>query len=426
MGPIYSLRDFLDMLRRRWTVILYVTVLGCIVSLWVALNQRHMYHSAEVIQVTRPTIADDLAKSTVEGSSARRIQLIEQRLMARGTLLEIIEKYALFADLAALTPTEKVVMLRNNISITGVAAAREGFADDGTISVLTITAMMPTALQAQQVASEFGRRTIELSVASRIEQARETLSFFADKEAAISSQITALEEEISTFYTANDVAQPGTIEFRRNEVATINESLLDIEREKIMIRRAADQANATERPATARRMLEDFQEQLATLDAQRDLLNQRKQELEAALQTTPEVQRQIGVYDRRMQALQAELETISARRNEAEVGFRLETSHQSERLTILEPATLADYPSTAARKKKAVMGGAASVLVALAVAFVLELRAPVLRSATQMERETGLAPVASIPVLDTKSAGPGLMARLRQRLPAKLRGQRTS
>lgn len=426
MGPIFSLRDFLDMLRRRWSVILYVTVLGCLLSLWLALNQQHMYHSAEVIQVTRPTIADDLAKSTVEGSSARRIQLIEQRLMARGTLLEIIEKYALYAELTALTPTEKVVMFRKDVKITGVAAAREGFSDDGTISVLTITAMMPTALQAQQVASEFGRRTIELSMASRIEQARETLSFFAEKEAAISAQITNLEEEISTFYTANDVAQPGTVEFRRSEVGTINESLLDIAREKILIRRAADQANATERPATAKRMLEGFQEQLETLDAQHDLLSQRKGELEAALQTRPEVQRQIGVYDRRMQALQGELESISARRNEAEVGFRLETAHQSERLTVLEPATQADYPSTSARKKKAIMGGAASVLLALAVAFVMELRAPVLRSAAQMERETGLAPVASIPVLDIRKSRPGLWARLRSmNVSAKL-SRRTS
>lgn len=423
MGPIYSLADFLDMLRRRAAVILYVIAAGSILSLWVALNQQHMYHSAEVIQVTRPTIADDLAKSTVEGSSARRMQLIEQRLMARATLLDIIDKFALYADLPSLTPTEKVVMLRQAVSITGVAAVREGFADDGTISVLTITALMPTAQQAQQVASEFGRRTIELSVSSRIAQARETLSFFAEKEAALASQVSALEDEISAFHAANDVAQPGTVEFRRSEVATINENLLDIEREKILIRRTADQASASERPATARRVLADAQDKLNTLDAQRDLLSQRKDELEAALQTTPEVQRQLGVYSRQMEALQGELEVVSTRRNEAEVGFRLETSRQGERLTVLEPAGLADYPSTSARKNKALMGGIASVLAGLAFAFVLELRAPVLRSAAQMERETGLAPVASIPVLETKPRGRGLWGIVRawrRLLPQKL------
>ncbi len=154
-------------------------------------------------------------------------------------------------------------------------------------------------------------------------------------------------------------------------------------------------------------MLAEAQEQLATLDAQLDLLTQRKKELETALQTTPEVQRQLGVYARPLQSLQGEVEVVSTRRNEAEVGFRLETSRQGERLTVLEPAGLADYPSTSARKNKALLGGMASLLAGLAFAFVLELRAPVLRSAAQMERETGLAPVASIPVLDTRPPGRG-------------------
>ena len=218
--------------------------------------------------------------------------------MARGTLLEIIDKFGLYTDLTQMTPTEKVVMLRESISITGVAAAREGFTDDGTISVVTITALLPSAEQARDVASEFGRRTIELSINSRIEQARETLGFFAEKEAAVAAQVAELESEIAAFYAENDVAQPGTIEFRRNEIAAINESLLDIAREQIQVRRAADQVSANERPATARRMLAEYEEQLATLDAQRELLQQRKEELETALQTTPEVQRQLGAYER--------------------------------------------------------------------------------------------------------------------------------
>uniref|UniRef100_UPI000A7D15C1 DUF874 domain-containing protein n=1 Tax=Leisingera sp. F5 TaxID=1813816 RepID=UPI000A7D15C1 len=301
MGPIYSLGDFLDMVRRRLFTIACVFVLGCLLSLWFAAGQQHEFETAEVLQVTQPQIAGELAKSTVEGSSARRMQLIEQRLMARGTVLEIIEKFGLYADMAALTPLQKVALLRDSVRITGVAAAREGFADDGTISVLTITARMPTAVQAQQVASEFGRRTIELSVATRIDQARETLSFFAEKEAALADQVAALEDEIAAYRNENDVTLPGTIEFRRAEIATMNEGLLEIARERIEIRRAADQAQATERPATARRLLAEADQQLATLDAQEQLLSQRKTGLEASLQTTPEVERRLGAYDRRLE-----------------------------------------------------------------------------------------------------------------------------
>ncbi|UWQ31930.1 DUF874 domain-containing protein [Leisingera sp. M527] len=408
MGPIYSLGDFLDMVRRRLFTIACVFVLGCLLSLWIAARQQHEFETAEVLQVTQPQIAGELAKSTVEGSSARRMQLIEQRLMARGTVLEIIEKFGLYADMAALTPLQKVALLRGSVRITGVAAAREGFADDGTISVLTITARMPTAVQAQQVASEFGRRTIELSVATRIDQARETLSFFAEKEAALADQIAALEDEIAAYRNENDVTLPGTIEFRRAEIATMNEGLLEIARERIEIRRAADQAQATERPATARRLLAEADQQLATLDAQEQLLSQRKTGLEASLQTTPEVERRLGAYDRRLEQAQGELSQMTARRNEAEVGFRLETGRQAERLTVIEPAPLPDFPVTGARKTKALLGAAASVIAALLAAFLQELRHPVLRTAAQMERETGLMPVVSIPVMDARRPQRGL------------------
>lgn len=402
MGPIYSFEDFVDMLRRRAGMIAKLVFLGALLSLWYAARQPHMYQSAEVIQIVQPKIADDLASSTVEGSSARRLQLIQQRLMARGTVLEIVEKYDLFADRPQLKPSQLVALMRESITIEGVAAAREGFADDGTISVLTIIAKMPTAEQAQQVAHEFARRTIELSVNSRIELARETLTFFADQEAALAADLSAIEDEIATFRTTNNLTSPGDAEFRRSELATINGGLLDIAREQIEIRRAADHATATERPATAQRMLAGFQEQLATLEAQRDLLIERKSELEASLEISPEVERQLDVFERRQRQLQTSLNTITARRSEAEVGFRLETSHQSERLTVIEPAAFPDYPITGGRKRLAIMGTLASVMLALVLAFVQELRHPVLRSAVQMQRETGLSPVVSIPVLDTR------------------------
>jgi len=43
------------------------------------------------------------------------------------------------------------------------------------------------------------------------------------------------------------------------------------------------------------------------------------------------------------------------------------------------------------------MGGVASVGFALILAFLLDLRRPVIRTAKQLERETGLLPVAAIP-----------------------------
>ncbi|MGJ8616300.1 MAG: DUF874 domain-containing protein [Sulfitobacter sp.] len=396
MGPIYSLDDFLDMLRRRAGLILFVTLLGCLISVAVALTRQHMYVSSEVIQIEQPTIANDLAPSTVDGSSARRLQLIEQQLMARDSLTNMIEKFGLYEGTPNLLPSDKVDLLRQSVTITGVAAAREGFSDDGTISVLTITAEMDTPERAQAVAHEFADRTRALSAARRQEQTRETLEFFQRQEENVVRDIAALEEELETFRSDNDLSIEGSLEFRRAEITSLNSAILALDRDIIAAQLARSRIDPSARAATVRRLESEFDAQLTSLAEQRALLDERRRTLGESLQTSPEVERALASFERRMEQLQDQLEVIATRRNEAEVGFSLEAAARGERLITLEEAQVPVYPATRSRKKLALMGGAASVMAAIVLAFLFELRHPVLRTARQMERETGLRPVIAI------------------------------
>ncbi|WP_420005360.1 Wzz/FepE/Etk N-terminal domain-containing protein [Arenibacterium sp. LLYu02] len=421
MASLFSVADLLDMLRRRIWVILGVAVLGSLFSVVFALQQPQTYSSTAVIQVTMPKIAGELAKSTVGGSSARRIQLIEQRLMSRGTLLEIADQLQLFADRPSLLDSEIVPIMRESISLRGTAAAQEGQTDDGTISVLTITAYMGSAAQAQAVAAEFARRTIELSLATRMDQARETLTFFTQKEAALTRDISALQEEMSQYRVDQGVSQPGLIQMRSIEIASINETLLTLSRQEIELRTAGEEAAATQREAYARRVQTENEATLETIEAQRSLLESRRAALEASIEVTPEVNRQLAAYERRLDQMQTELETITVRRSEAEVGFRLEAADQGERLTVLEPATLPDYPDGSGRKGIAIKGGVLSLVLGFFIGFALDLRHPVLRSSAQMLRETGLSPVVTIPTLETEQ--PSRLARLFRRANRDAKGE---
>jgi uncharacterized protein involved in exopolysaccharide biosynthesis len=396
MGPIYSLDDFLDLLRRRAGLILVVIFLGCIAAVLVALNRQHMYESSEVIQIEQAKIANDLAPSTVDGSSARRLQLIEQQLMARSSLAEMIEKFDLYNDDPKMPMSEKVHILRQSVRITGVAATREGFADDGAIAVLTITADMGTAELAQAVAHEFADRTRALSAERRQNQTRETLEFFQKQEENITRDIATLEEELETFRSENDLSLEGSVDFRRTEISNLNTALLTLDRDIIAAQLARGRIDPTARAATIKRLEEEFDAQLASLTEQRTLLDAQRRSLSESLETSPEVTRAMASFERRMTQLQGQLDVISTRRNEAEVGFSLEEASSGERMITLEEAQVPEYPYTASRKKSAIMGGVAAVIAAIVLAFLLELRRPVLRTAHQMERETGLRPVISI------------------------------
>lgn len=404
MGPIYSIEDAVDLFRRRFWLILTIVVLGTLATLAFVLQQKPAYTSSEVLQIERPKIADQLAPSTVDGSSGRRLQLIEQQLMARGTLLEVIENFDLFAKQPGMTQIEQVAELRQNVSIEGVAAAREGFADDGTISVLRVTASMPTPELAQQIAAEFSRRTIELSADTRLEQALETLRFFDGQEEVVLAEIEALEVEIASFRARNALLSPGVLSARQNEMATLNEALLGIEGDIIAAEREFQQIDRGARRATIERQEGAILALVASLSEQRLLLEERLAELRALLEPAPELQRMQENFDAAMQGLRGQLRDIQTRRDQAEVGYRLERQRQSERLTVLEPAFLPEVPTSRGRRKLMLAGALGSFLAALVLAFLLELRKPVIRSSAQMQRETGLTPVVSVPELDTRRA----------------------
>lgn len=401
MEQFLSIDDLIDLIKRRFNVIAAIAILGTVGALFYALSQTHLYQSSEVIQVSRPKIDDELARSTVDGSSARRLQLIEQRLMTRDTILEIEQKFGIFADAPDMKTSEKVSRIRDSVSIRGVAAAREGFADDGTVSVLTIQATFDTPEKAQGVAHEFAQRTIQLSQNSRIEQARETLAFFREEENKLIAQMEALDREVTRFRRDNDLSLEGGLELRQTQIASLNETILSIEREEIALRQQLSQLDQTQRASTLERQTREIEAQLKILSDQKALLNARVDDLSAKLEASPAVQRQLDVFSRQREKLRDELDVIATRRAEAEVGFKLEEQNQSERLTVIEEAALPDYPITRSRKSIAVMGAMGSLFMGFLVAIFLDMRHPVIRSAKQMKAQVGITPVVTIPPLET-------------------------
>ena len=230
---------------------------------------------------------------------------------------------------------------------------------------------------------------------------------------------------MAIFRSNNDLAIPGSLEFRRGEIQTINQAVLDIERTLITAQRELDQIDPNARRSTRVREEADLQAQIAALNQQRDMLRDRVEVLTASFESTPEIERTLSTFDRQMVQLQGQMDVITTRRAEAEVGARLEARNNAEQLTVLEPAPLPEYPYTASKKRLALMGGVASVIGALGLAFLLDLRTPVLRTAAQMKRETGLSPVVSIPFLVAKPVKTSLRTRLGYRLADWQEGRRS-
>ena len=110
-----------------------------------------------------------------------------------------------------------------------------------------------------------------------------------------------------------------------------------------------------------------------------------------------------------LQRLDAQFALALQNLGNAETAHRLELADQAERLRVIEPAGIPEYPVAPNRKKLAAMGTAVSTMLALMLALLVDMRRPVIRSATQMERELGIRPVVTVPHFaspyETRQAG---------------------
>ena len=400
MSPIELIGEFFDMLRRRFWLVAAIVVLGAALSVLLALSMPRVYEATEVIQIEQPVVSGDIAPGLSANASARHLQLIQQRLLTRPTILEISQAFGLFDDKPGLTVTEQVNQIRAAVRIEGIAAAREGYSDDGTISVLSITARMDTAETARVVAHEFARRTLELSASQRLEDAQQTLDFFTLQEQTLKQEIATIEDARESFRATSTLAIPGAIDFQRSELSSINASLLDLDQRLIAARgEIARLSAATRISAVEQRRIDEARAELEALDQQREGLVARRGEIENAISRVPDAERALSDFDNELEQLQGELQVVAGHRRQAETNHALEARNQGGRLSVIEPAVAPDYPVSRSRKTVALMGAVASVAFAIGLAFVLDLLHPVIRSAAQMERQVGLRPVVSIPSL---------------------------
>lgn len=446
MGPIQSIDDLISMLRRRLPLVLTLVVLGGLVALYFAVTSPRVYESSAVIQIEAPAIVDAASDSGIP--VARRVQLIEQRLMVRTNLLEMIKRHGLYAA-TPLSDNEKVDLLRRSARIESVAATGR---DTGTASLaaIIITVQAETANQAADLANDFADSVINRDEENREQRIQETRQFLMGEETRVQADLDAHDRKVAEYNSAHEDSLPASQEFLQAEMTQLAEqdTLLDrdimsLERERLAVQVAADlpvegrantslaqQLRAAELElAQARRTfaadhpeikrLEDSirrlsqggesdvsrmtQDQVALIDSQlqqlrsqKQLLVDRQNQIERARAMMPEVAREVDAMAREQRRLQDRYAETSRRLAEVEMLQSLQANNQTERFVVLERAVPPEYPSLSGRKKNAVLGGFVSIAMALGAAFLLELKNPVLRSAKQFQRATGVRPVIEL------------------------------
>lgn len=398
MGQIQSIDEFIAFLLRRMWLILGVALIGALAAGVFAKSRPDSYEAAAVIQVEMPTVTGTAAQGTTTGA-AQLLQSIEQRLTTRENLTAMVERHGLYADLPALSMDQKLVLLRQSVTFQGVdSAAGQAFGQPRTLSAILIVARMGDPDLAARVANDFAQGVLDRSASGVQDRAAQNVAFFAEDEVRLRAEIANLETEIADYQNAHSAALPAQSQTLRDELSGLDSDLRRLSQERIATEGEATAVRAKETlRETDRRQLDEIAGRLAVIDTQIATATARRTELQTALAGTPEVERVLSGYDRARTQLQEQYEVVTRRRAEAETELRLAERQQAERLTLLERAITPEYPVGGGGKKIAMAGAFASLMAGVALAFLIELMHPVVRTAAQMERQLDLRPVICIP-----------------------------
>lgn len=408
MGSIGSFKDVLGMVKRRRWLIGTTAAIGIGASLQFALNQPHTYAASALIQIESPRSFTDNPRGSAVIPGEYWLQIVQARLMVRDNIVALIDQFDLFEGQEVLDESLKVEIIRRSLRIDSMTGTGTQFYGNTAAlpGVLQVTATMPTPQLAAAVANELAQDVLELNSSTQSERAQETMEFYTREEARIAQRIETVEDEMAAFRNENLEILPTTLDNRLEELRLIEGELTEIEGELLGAQSKLAEMDARGSLSTVERRELDKLEREATLLATRQSqLKDRMSNIRASGRRSVNAEAQMESYDRRLTQLRSQLSEMTGRRAAAETAQRLNVEQQGDQFVLLERAVEPAWPEKSSRRKILVFGVAASIMLGLILALILEMLKPVLRSAGQMERATGLRPVMTLPDVKTDKHG---------------------
>lgn len=207
-----SLADYLGVLRRRRKLILVVFAVLFAIAAVVAVVLPPVYRSTATILIKEQEIPQEFVRSTVTSFADERIQVISQQVMTRSTLLDLVDKYALYGKARQSETSEDILdRMRRDIKLTPISAEvtdrRSGSPVKSTIA-FSLSYDSESAANAQKIANELTTLYLNENVKNRQQKAAETTLFLDEELARVTEHISELEQKLSAFKARNQGRLP--------------------------------------------------------------------------------------------------------------------------------------------------------------------------------------------------------------------------
>ncbi len=393
MGPIQSFAELRDFLLRRLNLIMLAFGVALLATVFLALRSTPEYQSVAVLSTRVDAVTDAALQGSGTGSAARLMQLIEQRLTARDTMLQLADEFDMFVGRPA---QERADLMRGSITLMSQAAVSIGFAPDGALASMIIMARSDTGPKAAAMANTLAEMVLSESDAGRFARARQTLEFHQSEFERLSAELAAVQQQSRDFMAENYEVMSVNADMRRAEMSQIAADMQDLRREL-----AASEAElaAMAGQSTGQRRQIQLRDVITRARAELERLEDQQLALEPFFRRSAQAERDLEILTNRETRLLDRVREVSAQVEAAERALRIESESRGATFEVVEEATIPEYPMSRSRKSMVMMGGVAGIFLGVLGAFAYEVLRPALRSARQVERELGMRPVLVLPAL---------------------------
>jgi uncharacterized protein involved in exopolysaccharide biosynthesis len=230
-----TFQDYLDALRRRGATALKIAAAVFVAGLVVIFMWPNTYRSTATILIEDPEIPPGLVPTTVTTFAARQIQYINQRVMTRTNLAQIIEKFNLYPSERKYLPTLLLVPeVQNDVQIDLVDVQ---MADPSGTRQMTSTIAFTLGFDhespgtARQVANELVSLYLAENVRSRTEQTAQTSQFLQAEVERRDAEVREIESQIAQLKQEFDRSLPEQSGMNLQFLQRADQELLEVDRQ---------------------------------------------------------------------------------------------------------------------------------------------------------------------------------------------------
>ena len=219
--------------RRHWKALSAVGGGILIASVVAAIAWPPTYRSSGTILIEQQEVPEDFVRSAISSYADQRVQVISQRVMTSANLIEVIDKYGLYAQERRTKSREAVITeMRDDIALRMISAEvmdpRQGRATKATIA-FAVSYDSRSPQQAAAVANELTTLYLRENVDMRKQQAAGTAEFLGTEGARLGTEVSALEQKLAAFKTVNEGNLPEMTQLNLQLAARAQDDLRELD-----------------------------------------------------------------------------------------------------------------------------------------------------------------------------------------------------